>query len=96
MDVMRHPPEFADTDPKALAVWLELQRRMTPSQKVAAVFELTQTLLELQKAGVRQMYPEADDREVFLRAAARRLSRETMIAVYGWDPEAHGHRGGSV
>ena len=42
------------------------------------------------------MYPEAGEREVFLRAAARRLSRETMMAVYGWDPEAHADRGGRV
>jgi hypothetical protein len=35
------------------------------------------------------MNPDAGDREVFLRVAARRLDRETMIQVYGWDPDLH-------
>jgi len=35
------------------------------------------------------MYPEADEREIFLRVAARRLDRDTMIKVYGWDPLRH-------
>lgn len=36
-----------------------------------------------------RMYPEADEREVFLRVAARRLDRESMIKAYGWDPDEH-------
>lgn len=43
----------------------------------------------LQRSSVKQMFPDADDREVFLRVAARRLDRQTMIAAYGWDPDAH-------
>ena len=35
------------------------------------------------------MYPHADEREVFLRVAARRLDRQAMIDVYGWDPDQH-------
>jgi hypothetical protein len=61
---------YEDTDPEALEVFLQLHRQMTPSQRVARVFELT-----------------AGEREVFLRVAARRLDRETMIKAYGWDPE---------
>jgi len=38
---------------------------------------------------VRAMYPEASEREIFLRVAARRLDRETMVRAYGWDPELH-------
>ena len=41
------------------------------------------------EAGIRQAYPDADDREVFLRRAARVLGRETMVKAYGWDPDAH-------
>ena len=47
-------------------------------------------LWNLSEAGVRRTYPQADHREVFLRTAARRLDRETMIRVYGWDPLTHG------
>jgi hypothetical protein len=83
---MRHHDWFSDTDPRALKVFLELQRKMTPAEKVAAVFELSDLLMRLSETGVREQYPGADEREVFLRAAARRYDRETMMKVYGWDP----------
>jgi len=80
---------YDDTDPEALEVFLELHRRMTTAERVARVFELTAFQESLQQASVRRMYPDADEREVFLRVAARRLDRETMIRVYGWDPDLH-------
>ena len=80
---------FADTDPKTLEVWLDLQRRMSAGEKVSAVFEATNFVMRAQEAGVRERYPDANDREVFLRGAALRLGRDLMISVYGWDPEAH-------
>lgn len=81
---------LSDTDPKAAEVLLALHRRMSPSDKVQAVFALTDMLLRLSEAGVRQLYPAASKREVFLRAAARRLGRETVARVYGWDPGPNG------
>ena len=87
---MRHPADFAaDTDPKALAAFFELQRQRSPAQKLEDVFELSEWMFELQKAGVRLRYPDAGEREVFLRAAALRIPRELMINAYGWDPEEH-------
>jgi hypothetical protein len=77
---------LSDTDPRAAEVLLALHRRMTPSDKVRAVFDLTDMALRLAEAGVRQLYPAASDREVFLRAAARRLGAETVARMYGWDP----------
>jgi hypothetical protein len=87
---MDHPADFVDdTSPEALEVFYEVQRRRTPEQKRDDVFELSEWMLESARAGVRLRYPEADEREVFLRATALRLPRELMIAVYGWDPDAH-------
>ena len=80
---------YADTDPKALEVFFDIHRNMSPSRKVAMVFELTEIMLEASKAGVRMRYPEADEREVFLRATALRLDPDTMVKVYGWDPRLH-------
>jgi hypothetical protein len=80
---------YEDTDPEALEIFIELHRRMTPGQRVARVFELTAFQEDLQRASVRSMYPDATEREVFLRVAARRLDRETMVRAYGWDPELH-------
>lgn len=76
-----------DTDPKALEVFLEIQRRRTPEQKLNDVFELSQGLFEMTKAGVRLRYPKADEREVFLRAVAMKTPRELMIKAYSWDPD---------
>jgi hypothetical protein len=80
---------FRDTDPRALQVFLQLQRAMPAAQKVATVFELTNMAMRAAEAGVRLQHPGASDREIFLRAAARRLDRRTMIAAYAWDPDEH-------
>jgi hypothetical protein len=80
---------FEDTDPKALAFFIDLYRKMTPGERVARVFEMTAFQEGLQRSSVRSMYPDAGEREVFLRVAARRLDRETMLRVYGWDPQLH-------
>jgi hypothetical protein len=77
---------LADTDPKALEVYLSLHRRMTPGERLAQVFDLCEFQDSLQTANIRAMYPQACDPEVFLRLAARRLGRELMIAA---DPDQH-------
>ena len=76
-------------DPKAFHELIELYRGMTPSQRVARIFELNEAQKVSDRESIRSMYPEADEREVFLRVASRRLDRETMIKVYGWDPDLH-------
>jgi hypothetical protein len=78
-----------DTSPHALSVFYEIQRRRPGSQKLVDVFDLSEGMFETVKASIRRRYPQADDHEVFLRAAASRLSREVMIRAYGWDPAAH-------
>ena len=80
---------YEDTDPKALDVFLRLHREMTPGERAARIFEMAAFQENLQRASVRSMYPGAGEREVFLRVAARRLDRQTMIQVYGWDPALH-------
>ena len=54
---------------------------------LGVVLSSAQFVLQLYEMGVRRMYPEASDREVLLRVAARHLPRELMIRAYGWDPE---------
>lgn len=76
-----------DTDERASEALLNAVRKIPVSRKLGIVFDLTETLLRLTEAGVRQLYPSANEREIFLRAAARRLDRETMMRVYGWAPD---------
>ena len=80
---------LSDTDPQAREVYLNLFRATTPSERVGRVFELCEFQQSLQESSVRSIYPDADEREVFLRVAARRLGRDLMIAAYGWDPDLH-------
>ena len=80
---------LADTDPKAMEVWLDLLRKKTPGEKLEMTFGLTEMIFGLQESAIRSKYPHATEREVFLRCAARRLDRDTMIKVYGWDPNLH-------
>ena len=79
---------YSDTDPRALEVFLDLQRRMSADRKIALVFQMTEMGMKLGEESERRLHPEASDREIFLRAASRRLDRATMIRVYGWDPES--------
>ena len=75
---------MADTHPDALRVYLRIQSAMTPEQKLQRVAELYDAIIALQTAEVRRLYPEASEREVFLRVTARRLSPELMKKAYGW------------
>jgi hypothetical protein len=78
-----------DTSAEALAVFYEIQRSRPGAQKLLDVFDLSEGMFETVKADIRRRYPEADEREVFLRAVASRVSPELMIRAYGWDPAAH-------
>ena len=82
-----HPPDYADTDPRAMEVWLRLQRDKNPVDKILSVLDASGLVLQMYEAGVRLQYPDASDREVLLRVAARHLPRDLMIRAYGWDPE---------
>jgi hypothetical protein len=83
-----HPAPYSDTDPRAMEVWLEVIRKKTPGERLMMALELTDFAFKLSEQGVRARYPNASDREVFLRAAALRIPRDLMIRAYGWDPES--------
>ncbi len=84
----RQEPELTDTDPRARAVQIELLRRMSPDERFSLCFQLSDLVSAFSEAGVRAAYPDASEREIFLRTAAKRLSREWMIRAYGWDPKS--------
>jgi hypothetical protein len=83
----RHPPDFTDTDPRAMEVWLGVLRAKTPGERIDVALNLTDFALRMAESGVRANHPHASEREIFLRAAALRLPRDLMIRAYGWDPE---------
>lgn len=85
-----HPPEFTDTDPRAMEVWVDLLRRMTPGEKLAASLRATDSLLKRWESEARLAYPKAGDHEIKMRVAARHIPRDLMLAAFNWDPAAYG------
>src|ERR1700676_1083448 len=87
---------YSDTDPKALEVFIDLQRKMTPAEKTEAVFQMNDTVRRMTETHERKLHPGASDREIFLRVAAHHLDRDTMLRVYGWYPQVDGDLQGST
>jgi hypothetical protein len=79
-------PLSADTTPEAQQVLFDLLRRAPVWKRLLMVADLNQTLLLLATADLRRRYPLASDHEIRRRLAARLLTREEVIAAYGWDP----------
>jgi len=82
-------PQSEDTSGQADRVQFEILRRMSLEERVELFRSINNSVQELALIGIRQRHPHASERETFLRLAATRLDRDTMIRVYGWDPEEH-------
>jgi hypothetical protein len=87
---MTHPEEFTHTSPQAMEIWLDILRNKKPGERMAMALQLTEFAIRVSESGVRARYPNASEREVFLRAAALRIPRDLMIHAYGWDPDGYG------
>jgi hypothetical protein len=82
----------SDTPPEIEEILLEGYRRMAPHEKLARVMELNEATRQMALARIRATYgPGLSEREERLRLAALWLDRETMVRVFGWDPEIQGY-----
>ena len=82
----------SDTDPEIQRILDEHARRLTPGERMMRVFELNRAAELMALAGIRQRHGDGlSEREERLRLAALRLDRETMVEVFGWDPEVEGY-----
>lgn len=68
----------AEVEERQIAAW----RRMSPAEKAALVTGLTNATLTLARAGLRERYPHASERELFLRLAILRLGRDLAQRAY--------------
>lgn len=85
-------PIPSDTDPKIEKMLIEGYRRMPPHRKLERVVSLNRALDQLALARIRATYgPDLSERELQLRLAALSLGRETMVKVFGWDPDVEGY-----
>ena len=72
-----------DTSPEAWAVWLNLIRQMPPEERMRRAFESSAMVRRAATEGVRQRYPSAPEREVFLRTGKLVLGAELFERAYG-------------
>ena len=81
-----------DTTPAVRKRQIEGLRAMGPTERLRRAFDLQVFVEQLAAGRIRGQYGEdISDRELRLRLASLRLSRETMIRVFDWDPRVHGY-----
>lgn len=81
-------PLSSDTTVEAQRKHYELMRGLTPTQRLALAFELTDSARKLILADLQHRFPRADEAEIRRRFIARVLPREDVIRAYGFDPRA--------
>ena len=57
-------------------------RRLSPAERLRLVSEASRAVTELALAGIRRRYPNAPERECFLRLAAIRLGVDAARRLY--------------
>jgi hypothetical protein len=71
-----------DTSAEIERLQIERWRQMSPDAKAALVSGLTQATFERALAGLRQRYPDASARELFLRLAMLTLGLDLARLLY--------------
>ncbi|MCS6918696.1 MAG: hypothetical protein NZM28_02905, partial [Fimbriimonadales bacterium] len=66
-------------------------RQMTPTEKLRMAAQMAETIRQLQLAEIRMRYPDADERECFLRMASRWAPPALLKKFLGWDVEERGY-----
>jgi hypothetical protein len=76
-----------DTSPKAWKFYIDLYRQVSPGEKIRRAMSMTKTVNLLAEAGLRERFPEASDREIFLRRVRLTLGNDLFRKVYGTELE---------
>ncbi len=81
-----------DTSQDAERILIEGYRKMSPARKIERVFDLGEAVNQMARSRILAKWGEKlSEREIDLRLAALRLSRQTMISVFNYDPEKEGY-----
>ena len=80
-------PLAEDTPIEVERIQVEMVRQTTPGQKLARMTSLNRSLRTMAREQIRSQYPQASEREIELRTAARWLGPELMRRAFGWDPD---------
>ena len=74
---------FEDTTPEALAKQFEVLRRISPADKAAMTFELSDNVRCFVEAGVRHRHPQWDDRMVEREVVRLMIGDDLFQRAYG-------------
>ena len=74
--------ELADTHPRAMEVWLEALRALTPGEKLRLVFELNGFMHNAAVRQIRNQYPGIADYDMLRELASRRYGQELAERAY--------------
>ena len=74
---------MTDTSSKAQAVYFARLAAMSPQERLRIGAALWAAGDSLQRAGLRRLYPEADEAEINFRVAVSRFGEELARRVYG-------------
>jgi hypothetical protein len=69
--------------PEAGEVFLEIERRLSPTEKLCRALELWALVRGAAEAGLRALHPLASEREIFLRTARLALGEELFLQALG-------------
>ncbi|MEN3002214.1 MAG: hypothetical protein ABDI19_10305 [Armatimonadota bacterium] len=70
---------------------IQRYRQMTPTEKLRMVAQMAEAIRQLQLAEIRLRYPDADERECFLRMASRGAPPALLKKFLNWDVEERGY-----
>lgn len=88
---MKKRSAVLDSDAETDRLMSELARTTPVWKKFRQVGALNQMCRAFAMAGIRRRYPEASEKEVSRRLAAVLFDRETVVNVFGWDPDLEGY-----
>ncbi|HWP41922.1 MAG TPA: hypothetical protein VNO14_01715 [Blastocatellia bacterium] len=91
MTVRSMKPLSRDTDEYAERKMVELARAMPVWKKLQQVVSMTEACRAFAIAGLRRRHPRATEEELRRRLAAVIFDRETVMQVFGWDPDIEGY-----
>ena len=72
-----------DTTNQAEQVLIDIYRRMPAGVKLKRIFEACQTGKILKMAGLKQMHPDADEKQIWYLWAKQHLGDKLFRDVYG-------------
>ncbi|MBO0858792.1 MAG: hypothetical protein J2P21_10045 [Chloracidobacterium sp.] len=70
---------------------IEGYRKMSAARKLQIMQDLINAAYLMALGEIKRKYPKADEREIMLRLASRRIEPELMIKAFGWDPKTEGY-----